>query len=322
MNKRIVFDRDDPATHFLLWTIVLGAAVLAARLLVTTGTFHSGLLYIAWPFGLSLALYALTPITDGTTWKKRFWNNFRSSTILVLASSIVLQEGYVCVVMALPLFFIGFLFSFFAQYLQHKFGKRSVSVHLFPLAIVLLSLEGVTSATTFERYNEVTYSKVVAASSATIKHRLSRQLKAKGQRHWILSIFPMPKSIGALTLKTGDVRIYKFVYHRWFAANTHHGEMRVTVVSANDHRIKTKIKDTSYIATYLKIHGTELLLEPVDDESTKITLTIAFDRNLDPIWYFGPLQRYAARHALKFFVEEFLAKDQLTMAMIEGGLQP
>ena len=95
---------DDNASVILVILTLIGVAVLAVRLLIWTDTFHSGLLYIAWPFVLSLALYYFTPTTEGTSWKRRFWNNLRVSMIVMLACSLILMEGYVCVVMFMPIF--------------------------------------------------------------------------------------------------------------------------------------------------------------------------------------------------------------------------
>lgn len=123
-------------------------------------------------------------------------------------------------------------------------------------------------------------------------------------------------------MNEGDIRTYEFVYHRWFATNTHRGAINVTFVEVDDYRIKTSIKDTSYIANYLKLQGTELTLEPVNSGSTRVTLKIRFERMIDPVWYFGPLERFAVEKAAKYFIREILGKvpDVLASAPLGSHL--
>lgn len=222
-----------------------------------------------------MALYYLTPHTDGTSWTKRCWNNFRTATIALLASSLMLMEGYVCVLMALPIFFFGFLIAFFVAYANDRWRKKKLMVQVLPAFVLLVSLEGVTDLTTVARFNEVVHSQMVPADVATIKRRLSTPPKPQGNRNWSISVFPMPRTIDTLGLTVGDVRTYEFVYHRWFSTNTHRGRLSVTLVEAGTHRFRTKIEDSSYIAGYMKLHGTELLLEPVSNRATKVTLDSA-----------------------------------------------
>lgn len=304
-----LLNKKDNATLYLQALLILGGAVLFLRLLLWTDTFHTSLLYIAWPFGLSLVIYYFTPHTDGSSWRKRFWNNVRISMIFLLASSLILMEGYICVVMFLPIFFAGVLIAFIAFYLRNRFGKGSINAHIVPLVVALVSLEGVTDATTFNRYNEVTHTQVVQSSLADIRQRLEKPAKPKAARHWMLSIFPMPKTIGTVSLDEGEIRTYEFEYHRWFAANTHKGKLEVTFLKVENNRFKTRIDDTSYISGYMKLHGTELTLDPISETETRVTLKIAFDRVLDPIWYFEPMQRFAVEKGADYFVKNLLGQN-------------
>lgn len=303
-----LFKSGDAVTTPLKIITLIGIAVLAARFLMATNRFHSGLLYIAWPFGLSLALYYLTPQLDGTSWKRRFWNNVRGSMIIMFASSLILMEGYVCVVMFLPIYFLGVLVAFLSYYLYHRFSRNSVNSYVVPAIVLMLSLEGVTDATTFSRTNEVSHSQIVQADIATIRARLARPPEPAGDRHWMLSIFPMPQTIGTVEIRPGAVRTYEFVYHRWFATNTHRGQIRVTFDEVEANRIRTTIDDTSYISGYMKLHGSELMLQSVGEGQTRVTLTVTYDRMLDPAWYFGPLERFAVRKSEQFFITALLGR--------------
>lgn len=290
-----------------LFVILLTAfCVFSIRVLVATDTFHSGLLYLAIPFALSMAIYYFTPITDGSSWKGRFWNNLRYNLIVLFAVSIVLMEGYICVVMFMPIFFLVVILAFLADYIRHRSDKTSINAHVVPAIVVLLSVEGVSDATSFNRYNEVSYSHIVSASPEEILHTLSQPMELQDNRHWMLRLFPMPTHFEAGSLEEGDVHRLDFVYHRWFTTNTHEGKMEVTLKQVSDLRVKTEIEDTSYISNYMDLHGTDLQLEPMDGGKTMATLTVRFDRLLDPVWYFEPLERYAVRKSAEYLLNEML----------------
>lgn len=229
--------------------------------------------------------------------------------IILFASSLILMEGYVCVIMFLPIYFLFTLLAFIAAYLQHHSNKGSLNAHALPLVVIFLSLEGTTQTTSFDRLNIVTHTAVVDVDVATVKQRLAEPIQLNGDRHWILTVFPKPKSIGTVPLKQGAVRKYEFVYHRWFFANTHTGSMDVHFSRIEDNYIQTTITDTSYISTYMKVHGTEFTFEPINENQTRITLTVSFDRLLDPMWYFEPLERFAVAKGAAYFIDEVLGAD-------------
>lgn len=302
------FNEHDRATPYFKLLLSFGLSLFFIRLLIWTDTFHSSLLYIAWPFGLSMILYYFTPQIDGSTWVRRFWNNLRIGLIFLFGSSLVLMEGYVCVIMFMPIFFISFLFGFISDYFFHRYGKGTMNAHVIPFIVALVSLEGATDVTTFNRYNEVTHTQIIASSVADIKRRIERPAEPKAKRHWMLWLFPMPKKVGSARLDEGETRTYEFEYHRWFATNTHRGNIEVTFAKVADNHFRTTIKDTSYIASYMKLHGTELTLDPINENETRVTLKVAFDRAIDPVWYFEPLQRFVVKKGASYFVKNLLHK--------------
>lgn len=299
----------DRATPWLKLVTLIGVLVLFIRFIISADKYHTGLLYILMPFGLSLLVYCITPHTDGTTWKKRFWNNFRISLIILLTSSLIVMEGYVCVIMFLPIFFFFTLLAFVTCYIFHLCKKNSVNSYVLPAIVLLASLEGVTDITTFNRHNQITYTQVIKSDVNTIKKKLSQPIEFQGDRHWLLSIFPMPHYIKTVSLKEGEVRQYDFTYHRWFVTNSHTGSMNVAFTEISDNHIKATINDSSYISNYMKLHGTEFSFQPINENETRVTLTITFDRILDPIWYFEPLERFAVKKGAAYFVNEILGKQ-------------
>ncbi len=174
--------------------------------------------------------------------------------------------------------------------------------------MVAASLEGVLPATSFERYNEVSVTQIVNADISTIKERLKQPIHLSENRNLFLKLFPLPQNIQAETLNQGDVHQLDFVYHRWFATNTHEGSMKVKLAHVSDFSIETEIDDTSYISNYMQLHGTKLQFKPLSAGQTEVTLQIQFDRKLDPFWYFEPLQRFAIEQSAAYLIDEMIAK--------------
>ena len=47
----------------------------------------------------------------------------------------------------------------------------------------------------------------------------------------------------------------------------------------------------------------------VSPTETRVTLSVAYDRMIDPVWYFGPLQRFAVEKGARYFIEGLLSND-------------
>ena len=111
-------------------------------------------------------------------------------------------------------------------------------------------------------------------------------------------------TVDAKSLTEGEVHTINYRYHRWFVTNTHEGFTKMKVAEASDQRIRMQIiEDTSYTSNYINAHGTEINLKPIDANTTEVSLTIKYERLLDPAWYFDPLQHYAAGLLGEYLIE-------------------
>ena len=100
-------------------------------------------------------------------------------------------------------------------------------------------------------------------------------------------------------------------YHRWFVTNTHEGEMHLQIVDVEPNRVQTKfLHDTTFFSSYLTPLGTEIALTEVSPTETEISLRIDYQRNLDPAWYFHPLQQYGVAKMADFLIDEVMIREQ------------
>ena len=105
----------------------------------------------------------------------------------------------------------------------------------------------------------------------------------------------MPSTSEGSGLAVGDVRKLHFIYNKWIFFNAHKGDTVFEVVEVKDNYVRFDlVKDDSYLGNYLSWQTSEVLLEPLTKTTTKVTWKLSYERKLDPIWYFGPLQHYAA----------------------------
>ncbi len=296
---------------FLL--VMIGLASLAVRLLIGYRFHESALLYVGIPFVIALVLILLRPVGE-VGWKKRYLIRIMDAFIIMFGSSIVLFEGFVCVVMFMPIYLIiiliMFLVEFFSERARNQRGR--LSMQLFPVLILISSLEGVFPQWSFDRQEKVSVTRVVPVSINQIHHNLVQPMDLRTSRPWFLHLFPMPYDIKAGSLNAGDVHEIHFRYYRWFVTNLHEGRMLLEISQVDTNRIKTTfLDDTSYFSNYLKLQGTEIQLQQIDASTTQVTLNIEYERTLDPYWYFAPVSRYGISKTAEFLIDEVIAHESL-----------
>jgi hypothetical protein len=287
---------------------------IGVRLLSTYNHGTTALLYVGIPFLVSLVLIKIRDPSEPATWQKQYKNRLIDAFIIMFGSSVILFEGFVCVVMFMPIYLFIILLMFISRSLydrQRKKSKGSLSIHILPVLIVLSAFEGVSPQLSYNRNETVSVSRVVHRNIHDIKNNLLQPMNLKKSRPWFLALFPMPDKIKAGSLTSGDVHEIHFKYYRWFFTNLHQGRMLLEINDISEDKIKTTfIDDTSYIANYLELKGTEIKLEEIDNNVTRITLTIKYNRKLDPYWYFSPIERYGISKTANFLITEVIARER------------
>jgi hypothetical protein len=289
---------------------IICAATLTARAVLDSSFRNSTLLYLLIPFGISIALHLAIPITEGESPSHRYARHMRAATIVMLASSALLFEGFLCVLFFMPIYYLVVTIGFFFSWLADRDGGGGhAGAYAIPAAVAVLAAEGLTGPTTVPRYNEATYTQILPGSIAALQANMAKPVMFEAKRHWFLWLFPMPTSVQAASLKAGDVHRLHFVYKRWFFANIQRGDMAIRITEVSRTRIRTEIvQNDSYLSHYMKIDGTEVRFRDVGGGRTQVSLTVKYHRLLDPSWYFGPMERLAARQSARYLIDSIIAR--------------
>ena len=283
---------------------------LAMYLLLAGGLFHSSLLYIFIPYCISVAITAFRSYEKPTSLLKGYLGHLLTALTVVLGAMILLGEGFVCIAFFVPIHIIVITVTYIGYAIKERKGRGNKFGFIIPAVVLAISMEGTSATLSFERLNHVDVFRTSSLTVSEIKANLAKPFDLDKKRHWLISIFPMPYRIDAGSLKAGDVHTVYTRYHRWFIANTHEGQSKFLIESVTPNRINTKvISDTTYFSTYLSGTGTQIDLTPNADGGTDIRFRVKYRRNLDPAWYFQPLQKFAVGKMGELIINELMIRE-------------
>jgi hypothetical protein len=293
--------------------LLIGVASIVVRVLIEYDFDNSALLYVGVPYLIALTIVLFRPVRQHDKWWHRHRDHFLTALVVFLASSIVVFEGFVCVVFFMPIYFfvvsIAFTISGISE--SRKHDKDSKLLSILPVLVLVTSLEGTSDQFTIDRNSSATVTKVANLSSVEVLDNIAQPFDLNKDRHWLLSIFPMPYEIEAGSLNPGDIHHVRTRYHRWFVANTHEGELQLQIVEVDPNRVKTKfIHDSTFFASYVTLVGTEITLTELSPGKTEVSLRIDYQRKLDPAWYFQPLQKFGIEKMAEFLIDEVMIRGE------------
>lgn len=282
--------KSKPHWQLFYVVLVLGASGIVYVILKRNDLNDSAALYLGLPLTIALG-FALVPKR-----KTVMGATMKGMTIALFLSAYVFQEGYICILFAAPLFYgVG---TIIARQVDKARARKEKPLRAagFATVFALLSLEGTTQLTTVTREQTVVASKVVAADIQTVRRQLAKTPHFDDDRPVFLRIFPYPVNIIGSGLNVGDIRQATFVAYKHIWWTKVQGDLAFKIVESEPNRIKfAVIKDDSYVSHYLKWRLSEVFLESVDATHTRVTWKHDYQRILDPVWYFGPLQHYAVK---------------------------
>jgi hypothetical protein len=303
-------DQEDAATA---WRARIGVAALIGavavgvvtyRLIALQGLKQTAALFVGIP-----ALVAIT-VVFAVSPRSATGVACKAVTIGLLVSLLFLGEGMVCVMMSAPLFYaIAVAIASGMEAVQRRRNKATTLFSCaFLVVLVPMSLEGVTPMMTVTRDASVTETRIVHASSQEIARamfaaprfdrRLPLYLRAGFPRGVATRIERRPGGAmrWLIEIRGGEMRLN--------GMEARSGVLALALEEARPGSVRWRaVSDTSHMTHFLTWQESVVVWEPVGADTTKVTWTLRYRRGLDPAWYFGPWERYAARLAAGYLID-------------------
>ncbi len=294
---------DDGGLYAL--SIVIGCIVASAfyGLLARGRLEHTALVFIGVPAVLAaaVALFARPRSATGMI--------VVATTIALMLSSVMFGEGFVCIIMAAPLFYaiaipVGKVIDFHRDR-DRRHRQHTARVCVMLALIVPCSVEGVVPGWEFSREATVTVERIVDGSPEQVEAALARTptFDRPLPSFFTRLRFPTPGKTTGQGLQPGDRREIEFL-HSAHNAGHHPGILTLDIRERAPGRVVFGVReDHSYITHWLSWRSSEVTWEPIAPGRTRVAWTLSYRRRLDPAWYFAPLERYAVGLAAGYLID-------------------
>ena len=258
---------------------------------------RTGLMFIGLPALLAILLAVAAPaktITGAIVF---------GITLVLLLVAPLMGEGYLCILIAAPLFYavgvaMGLAFDATRKW-REDMRQRTLRCATLVL-LIPMSAEGVFPGTTIPRGQTVEVTRVVDAPAAAVEGALTGSPRIEMKLPRFLRIgFPRPLAAHGSGLEVGDARTIHFSG----AEGDPEGDLvvRVTEREPGFVRLET-VSDSSKLTQWLQWEASDVEWRAVDATHTRVTWRIHFARELDPAWYFTPWERLAVHEVAVYMI--------------------
>lgn len=281
-------------TGMFLATAVAGCVY---RVLVDHHLEQTSALFIGIPTVLGVLLAQTSPARTASGMV------FKGVTFALLFAGIFLDEGFICLVMAAPIFFlIASLVMLVIGWFRRRLGRAPDATALGLIVLVLgpMSFEGTSDRLSWPRQEQVGSRRVFSASAAEIASRLAEPPRLGRPLPAFLRLgFPRPDGATGHGLRAGDRRVIHFS-----GGEGKPGDLVLEVAAARPGLVRFRaIADSTHIAHWLRWEEAEVRWQEIGARRVEVRWSLRYRRDLDPAWYFGPWERFAVRLAASYLVD-------------------
>jgi hypothetical protein len=281
------------------WVICVVIASTVGALLYRGLLLHhlgqTSAMFLGIPAVLAILL-ALTPKAKSLT-----GGILKGITLFLLIIAPLLGEGYLCILIASPLFYlVGALVGVIMD-ANRKGVRDKATLSCIALLILPLCLEGVVPQLTANREQTVEATGLIDAPAYAVEAALTQSPDLNTPLPGLLRIgFPRPLEAHGNGLEIGATRTIHFAG----AEGDPPGDLisQVTERGPGFVRVDT-VSDTTKLTQWLKWQSSEVEWHAVDAQRTSVTWRVHFERQLDPAWYFVSWERAAVHEAAKYLIQ-------------------
>jgi hypothetical protein len=254
---------------------------------------HSAAMFLGIPAVLAILL-ALTPKAQTAT-----GGILKGITLALLVIAPLLGEGYLCILVASPLFYlIGIIVGLISD---HERRKSKTTLSCVALLLTPVCLEGVFPKWSFTRSQSVDATQIVSLPAQAVQQSLAQNLKVATPLPLLLRIgFPRPLAARGQGLAVGDTRTVHFSG----AEGDPPGDLVLRVADSRHGLVRFHtVSDTSKLTQWIHWTGSQVEWKALDANRTQVTWRIYFERQLDPAWYFAPWEHLVAQQAAAYLID-------------------
>ncbi len=273
--------------------MVLAIANLAFKFLNEIKIEQTAILFVGIP-----ALITLLLIKHSQTPKTLYGIVFKTVTIFLLMSSILLGEGLVCIIIMAPIFYMVAGLIVLLINLLKKNDKTKLNSYIIIPALLIVS-QSYEIATTPRLLNVKTTVEVPGHHSLASFNATPDFLE--DYPTFFKIGFPKPIAIKGKGIDIGDYRKIEF------KSNTKGiGTLHLEVKDKTKNTITFKVVgDDTHISHWLTWKEIMVSIENHDDNTSSITWTTIFNCDLGPSWYFEPTEKYGVKIMNEHLINSF-----------------
>ncbi len=270
-----------------------GCGAILYRVLIHEKLGQSAAMFMGVPEALAILL-AMAPKAKTVT-----GGIMKGITLALLIIAPLLGEGYLCILMASPLFYVvGVVVGLVVDAVR---ADRTKTLSCMALVLLPMCLEGTAPELSLNRVETVTATKMVDAPADAIEGALALSPRVSTALPRFLRIgFPRPLEAHGEGLDVGAMRTIHFAG----AEGDPPGDLVMRVAERRPGYVRFEtVSDGSKLTQWIRWSSSEVEWRAVDATHTEVRWTVHFARQLDPAWYFAPWERMAVRDAARYLID-------------------
>lgn len=273
--------------------IVLAIANLAFKFMNEIKIEQTAILFVGIP-----ALITSLLIKYSETPKTLYGIVFKTVTIFLLMSSILLGEGLVCIIIMAPIFYMVAGMIVLMINLLKKQDKTKLNAYII-IPVLFIVAQGYEISTPPKTLNVTTTMEVSGHHDLANFNATPDFLK--DYPNFFKIGFPKPIAIKGKGIAIGNYRKIEF------KSNTKGiGTLHLEIKDKTENSITFKVvEDNTHIAHWLTWKEMRVSIENHKNNTSTITWTTFFNCDLGPSWYFEPTEKYGVEVMNEHLINSF-----------------
>ena len=281
--------------NLIVIIVALAIAILFYRYLNDKNFSQTSFLFVGIPALISIVLVKFTKATSG------FGIMFKVVTLFLLISGMFLGEGIACILFAAPIFYlVGAILVAISDYLNRRDKEKLYIWTIIPVLLIM------GEAGDFKKVPQLQTVEVTQTYKGDISlEQLNQHNILKNKLPYFFKLgFPTPVSMKGTGIEVSAERQIDFD-----SQTKGIGSLVLEVTESTPNKIVFRNKsDNSHIHRWLDWREVEVTLFK-NGNNTKVTWKSDYYCELEPSWYFEPIERFAVQKSSRYLLDAYFNLD-------------